>query len=47
MQFLKALLGGKKKYFKNHEVARVNIPRYRTLQLKHVYNDAKQHSQML
>ena len=47
MSFLKALLAGKKKYYKNHEVCHINIPRYKSLQLKHVHQHAKQHSQMM
>ena len=34
MDFLKQLLGGKKKFFKNADVSPVNVPRYKKLSLK-------------
>ena len=47
MVFLKSLLAGGKKYYKNHEVNHINIPRYKSLSLKLVFEYAKQHAQMM
>ena len=43
LEFLKQLLSGAKRYFKNSEVRPVNVPRYKTLSLKHVLEFAIRH----
>ena len=36
MEFLRALMNGRKRYFKNEQARRVNVPRYRQLTLTKV-----------
>ena len=46
LEYLKAIMAGKKAYFKNSEVRQVNIPRYKSLALKVVFDMAVNRSDM-
>ena len=46
LEFLKGLLSGTKSYFKNSEVRPVNVPRYKSLSLKHVLEFAMSRRQI-
>ena len=46
MEFLKEILSGRKLYFKNSEVRRVAIPRYRSITVKTLVSHALSHSVM-
>lgn len=46
LTYLKAVLSGKKKCFKNAEVKPINVPRFKSLSLKVVFQHAKSNAQM-